>query len=60
MLTAKVTGTKYTNAIKAKALVILREFISAQRVGTSDLHLQLARAALVATDFSDCLAFASN
>ena len=51
MLTAYVTGTKYTNAIKAKALVMLREFISAQRVGTSDLHLQLARAALVATDF---------
>ena len=48
MLTANVTGTKYTNAIKAKALVMLR---TAQRVGTSDLHLQLARAALVATDF---------
>jgi hypothetical protein len=60
MLTAKVTGTKYTNAIKAKAFGYAKGIYSAQRVGTSDLHLQLARAALVATDFLDYLSHASN
>jgi hypothetical protein len=51
----RLTGTKFTNA-KAKARICYKGLYRFRDLGPLDVHLQLARAAFVATEFLSFLA----